>query len=146
MPFCHRENEFLPPSHYQLTTLPSSLRLPSSHPAIMPPSHSLMLTLQKMLPFHSLTFFEVCLHQTLSSLTLWWWGCPSCHSSWASWRSAPLCRWRKQVVGIVNLTWGGGLQYNYSKPVWQRLSTDSLKFHLGLPCPTLLRPAGGPPP
>jgi hypothetical protein len=23
---------------------------------------------------------------------------------------------------------------------------DSLKFHPGLPCPTLLRPAGGPPP
>jgi hypothetical protein len=30
--------------------------------------------------------------------------------------------------------------------VWQGVSMDSLKFHLSLPCPTLLRPAGGPPP
>jgi hypothetical protein len=29
--------------------------------------------------------------------------------------------------------------------VWQRVAMDSLKFHLALPCPTLLRPAGGPP-
>jgi hypothetical protein len=28
--------------------------------------------------------------------------------------------------------------------VWQRVAMDSLKFHPGLPCPTLLRPAGGP--
>jgi hypothetical protein len=27
------------------------------------------------------------------------------------------------------------------RPVWQWVSTDSLKFHPGLPCPTLLRPA-----
>jgi hypothetical protein len=29
--------------------------------------------------------------------------------------------------------------------VWQGVAMDSLKFHLGLPCPTLLRPVGGPP-
>jgi hypothetical protein len=27
--------------------------------------------------------------------------------------------------------------------VWQVVVMDLLKFHLGLPCPTLLRPAGG---
>jgi hypothetical protein len=32
------------------------------------------------------------------------------------------------------------------RSVWQAVSTDSLKFHLGPPCPTLIRPAGGPPP
>jgi hypothetical protein len=31
------------------------------------------------------------------------------------------------------------------RSAWQEVSTDSLKFHLGPPCPTLLRPAGGPP-
>jgi hypothetical protein len=29
--------------------------------------------------------------------------------------------------------------------VWQRVAMDSLKFYLGLPCPTLLRPADRPP-
>jgi hypothetical protein len=29
--------------------------------------------------------------------------------------------------------------------VWQGVSTDSLKFHLGPSCPTPLRPADGPP-
>jgi hypothetical protein len=29
--------------------------------------------------------------------------------------------------------------------VWQGVAMDSLKFHLGPPCPTLLWPAGGPP-
>jgi hypothetical protein len=29
--------------------------------------------------------------------------------------------------------------------VWQGVTMDSLKFHLGLPRPTLLRPADGPP-
>jgi hypothetical protein len=29
--------------------------------------------------------------------------------------------------------------------VWQGVAMDSLKFHPGPPCPTLLRPAGGPP-
>jgi hypothetical protein len=29
--------------------------------------------------------------------------------------------------------------------VWQGVFRDSLKFHPGLPCLTLLRPAGGPP-
>jgi hypothetical protein len=33
-----------------------------------------------------------------------------------------------------------------ARPVWKGVSTDSLKFHPGPPCPTLLRPAGGPPP
>jgi hypothetical protein len=28
---------------------------------------------------------------------------------------------------------------------WQGVAMDSLKFHPGLPCPTLLNPAGGPP-
>jgi hypothetical protein len=28
--------------------------------------------------------------------------------------------------------------------VWQWVAMESLKFHLGAPCPTLLRPAGGP--
>jgi hypothetical protein len=28
--------------------------------------------------------------------------------------------------------------------VWQGVAVDSLKFHLGLPCPTFLRPAAGP--
>jgi hypothetical protein len=28
--------------------------------------------------------------------------------------------------------------------VWQGMAMDSLNFHLGPPCPTLLRPAGGP--
>jgi hypothetical protein len=29
--------------------------------------------------------------------------------------------------------------------VWQGVAMDSLKFHLGLACQTLLSPAGGPP-
>jgi hypothetical protein len=29
--------------------------------------------------------------------------------------------------------------------LWQGVTMDSLKFHPGPPCPTLLRPAGGPP-
>jgi hypothetical protein len=29
--------------------------------------------------------------------------------------------------------------------VWQEVAMDSLKFFSDLPCPTLLRPAGGPP-
>jgi hypothetical protein len=29
--------------------------------------------------------------------------------------------------------------------VWQRVAMDSLKIHLGQPCPTLQRPAGRPP-
>jgi hypothetical protein len=29
--------------------------------------------------------------------------------------------------------------------VWQGVALDSLKFHRGPPCPTPLRPAGGPP-
>jgi hypothetical protein len=29
--------------------------------------------------------------------------------------------------------------------IWQRVVMDSLRFHLGLPCSTFLRPAGGPP-
>jgi hypothetical protein len=29
--------------------------------------------------------------------------------------------------------------------VWQVVTMDSIKFHLGLLCPTLLRPMGGPP-
>jgi hypothetical protein len=29
--------------------------------------------------------------------------------------------------------------------VWQGVALDSLKFHLGPPCPTLLRPVGGAP-
>jgi hypothetical protein len=29
--------------------------------------------------------------------------------------------------------------------VWQGVAMDSLKYHQGPPCPTLLRPAGGPP-
>jgi hypothetical protein len=32
-----------------------------------------------------------------------------------------------------------------SMGVWQGVAMDSLKFHLGLPCPTLLRPVGRPP-
>jgi hypothetical protein len=28
--------------------------------------------------------------------------------------------------------------------VWQGVAMDSLKFHMGLPCPTLLRPVGKP--
>jgi hypothetical protein len=33
-----------------------------------------------------------------------------------------------------------------NRPVWQGVSMDSLNLHLGPPYPTLLRPAGGPPP
>jgi hypothetical protein len=33
-----------------------------------------------------------------------------------------------------------------TRPVWQQVSTDSLKFHPGPPSPTLLYPVGGPPP
>jgi hypothetical protein len=29
--------------------------------------------------------------------------------------------------------------------IWQGVTTDSLKFHPGPPCPTLLSPVGGPP-
>jgi hypothetical protein len=29
------------------------------------------------------------------------------------------------------------------RPVWEGVSTHSLKFHAGPPCPTLIRPAGG---
>jgi hypothetical protein len=32
------------------------------------------------------------------------------------------------------------------RPVREEVSTDSLKFHPAPPCPTLLRPVGGPPP
>jgi len=32
------------------------------------------------------------------------------------------------------------------RPVREGVSTDSLKFHVGPPCPTLIRPAGEPPP
>jgi hypothetical protein len=32
-----------------------------------------------------------------------------------------------------------------TRPVREGVSTDSLKFHAGLPCPTLIRPAGGRP-
>jgi hypothetical protein len=32
------------------------------------------------------------------------------------------------------------------RPVREGVSTDSLKFHPAPPCPTLIRPAGGPPP
>jgi hypothetical protein len=32
------------------------------------------------------------------------------------------------------------------RPIREGVSTDSLKFHMGPPCPTLIRPAGGPPP
>jgi hypothetical protein len=32
-----------------------------------------------------------------------------------------------------------------SRPVWQGVSTDSLKFHPGQLCPTLLRSTAGPP-
>jgi hypothetical protein len=32
-----------------------------------------------------------------------------------------------------------------SMTVWQGVTMDSLKFHLCLPCPTLLRPTGGSP-
>jgi hypothetical protein len=39
---------------------------------------------------------------------------------------------------------GGGV--GRGRPVWQGVSTDSLKLHPGPPCPTLLRPeVGGPP-
>jgi hypothetical protein len=31
------------------------------------------------------------------------------------------------------------------RPVREGVTTDSLKFHPGPPCPTLIRPAGGPP-
>jgi hypothetical protein len=33
-----------------------------------------------------------------------------------------------------------------TRPVREGVSTDSLKFHADPPCPTLIRPAGGPPP
>jgi hypothetical protein len=33
-----------------------------------------------------------------------------------------------------------------TRPVWHGVTMDSLKFHPGLPGPTLLSPAGGPPP
>jgi hypothetical protein len=29
--------------------------------------------------------------------------------------------------------------------VWQEVAMDSLKFHPGPPCPTILRPVDGPP-
>jgi hypothetical protein len=32
-----------------------------------------------------------------------------------------------------------------SMALWQGVAMDSLNFHPGLPCPTLLHPAGGPP-
>jgi hypothetical protein len=32
-----------------------------------------------------------------------------------------------------------------SMGIWEGVFMDSLKFHLGLPCPTLLRPEGDPP-
>jgi hypothetical protein len=35
---------------------------------------------------------------------------------------------------------------NNSRPVWQRVATDFLKFHPGPPDPTLLSPSGGQPP
>jgi hypothetical protein len=34
----------------------------------------------------------------------------------------------------------------YGSAVREGVSTDSLKFHLAPPCPTHIRPAGGPPP
>jgi hypothetical protein len=32
-----------------------------------------------------------------------------------------------------------------TRSIWQGVSTDSLKFHPGLQCPSIPRPAGGPP-
>jgi hypothetical protein len=33
--------------------------------------------------------------------------------------------------------------YHYDMSIWQRVAMDSLKFHLSLPCSTLLHPVGG---
>jgi hypothetical protein len=42
---------------------------------------------------------------------------------------------KKLCVAIGSLT---------SMGVWKGVAMDSLKFHLGLPCPTFLHPMGGP--
>jgi uncharacterized membrane protein YagU involved in acid resistance len=42
--------------------------------------------------------------------------------------------------------WLVTLKWNDSRPVREGVSTDSLKFHPAPPSPTLLCPAGGPPP
>jgi hypothetical protein len=49
----------------------------------------------------------------------------------------PTAGWHPGWLGV------GHLQ-NYHGKGWP-LAMDSLKFHLGPPCPTFLRPAGGPP-
>ena len=67
-------------------------------------------------------------------------------------------------VGVVVWVAGGGLlvggdmagvpkdsspdkiEIAKSRPVREGVSTDSLKFHAGLPCPTRIHPVGGPPP
>jgi hypothetical protein len=36
----------------------------------------------------------------------------------------------------------GAIRHVGSMGVWQGVAMDSLKFHLGLPCPTFLHPAG----
>jgi hypothetical protein len=40
---------------------------------------------------------------------------------------------------------GHPLPYASATPVREGVSTDYLKFHFGPPCPTLIRPADGPP-
>jgi hypothetical protein len=40
---------------------------------------------------------------------------------------------------------GGVDKVRRSRGVWEGVVMDSRKFHPGLPCPTNLRPAGGPP-
>jgi hypothetical protein len=41
---------------------------------------------------------------------------------------------------------GKEVEWEVGRPVREGVSTVSLKFHAGLPCPTFIRPAGGPPP
>jgi hypothetical protein len=46
-----------------------------------------------------------------------------------------------QMIGF-NLI---GISHKHNISIWEGMAMDSLKFHLGLPCPTLLQPAGGSP-
>jgi hypothetical protein len=49
---------------------------------------------------------------------------------------------KKGAPGIGDGVDEGGVSKGIG--VWEGVAMDSLKFHLGLPCPTLLSPTGGP--
>jgi hypothetical protein len=53
---------------------------------------------------------------------------------------------RLKMIGGKILLFSSEFPRQGVRPVREGVSTYSLKFHAGPPCPTLIRPAGGPPP